>query len=48
MKEQFLEMIRAVVDFMSTHYDPYFGLPFLTAAVGLGVVEVVTDYFTKE
>lgn len=48
MIDSFKEMIGQIVDFMVTHTDPYFGLPFLTAAVGLGVIEVISDYFTKE
>lgn len=48
MIDEFKEMIGQIVDFMVTNTDPYFGLSFLAAAVGLGVVEVVSDYFTRE
>lgn len=36
-----------VIDFLVTHNEPIFGLSFLSAAVGLGVIEAVSDFFTN-
>lgn len=46
--DQFKSMIDSIITFMYNNTDPFFGLPFLTLAVGLGVAELISDYFTKE
>lgn len=47
MINEFKDMIQMIVDFMHTHSDPYFNLPFLTLTVAVGVMSVVTDFFTR-
>lgn len=47
MIDEFKDMLGQIIDFMETHYDPFFHLPFLTCAVGLGVITLVTDFFVK-
>lgn len=47
-KELIMHIVNGVVDFMVTHTEPFFGLSLLSCAVGLAVVELVSDYFTRD
>lgn len=47
MIDSFKDMIGQIIDFMETHTDPFFHLPFLTCAVGLGVITLISDFFVN-
>ena len=47
-KELIMKIVNGVVDFMKNNTEPFFGLTLLTAVVGTAVVEVVSDYFTRD